>query len=123
MSSIVTIERMQKKLRYWIFFLCVLNPVLLIAANQEINLHAETWDVPRYGEALLRIPELQDIVKQWMVQPQKTIHLRYPGGEAGELWVGELKDWLVSLGVASKSIQISAGSDAEDVINMKLVAL
>ena len=39
------------------------------------------------------------------------IELRYPGGEEGELWVGELMDWLISLGIPSKYLVAVPGSD------------
>lgn len=91
------------------------------AQSDSVELRAETWDIPRHGEVLLNVPELSTIVRQWMKKPQQRIELRYPGGEEGELWVEELKGWLVSLGVPSNVILLSPGSDAGDVINMVLI--
>jgi len=104
--------------------LLLLNSVFSInafAQGDSVKLHAETWDVPRHGEVLLNIPELSTIVKQWMKNTHQKIELRYPGGEEGELWVEELKGWLVSLGVPSSVILLSPGSEAEDIINMVLI--
>ena len=91
------------------------------AEGSGIVLRAETWDMPRHGEALLKVPELAAVVNDWQKNPQQKIELRYPGGEEGELWVEELKDWLVSLGVPSGAIELSPGSDAQDIINMVLI--
>jgi len=93
----------------------------VVAENFNIELRAETWDVPRHGEALLKDPELSSVMQKWMLNPQQKIELRYPGGEEGELWVEELKDWFVSLGVPSHMIQLSPGSNAEDIINIVLI--
>ncbi|VAW61474.1 hypothetical protein MNBD_GAMMA10-846 [hydrothermal vent metagenome] len=89
-------------------------------ANRSIALHAETWDMARHGEALLKVAQLAQIVNEWQKSRQQKIQLRYPGGEEGELWVEELKDWLVSLGIPSANIELAPGSDAQDVINMAL---
>ena len=118
---------MKLKMNFKYLLLCVVMfSVPAYSKNIEAKavnetLHAETWDVPRHGEVLLNVPELAIIIKQWMLHPQKKIELRYPGGEAGELWVEELKDWLVSLGINSESIQITPGSGAEDIINLVLI--
>lgn len=104
------------------YLLILIIPVNVSAQSVNIQLRAETWDIPRHGEALLKVPELATILQKWMLNPQQKIELRYPGGEEGELWVEELKDWLVSLGVPSNAIQVSPGSDAEDIINMVLMS-
>lgn len=104
--------------------LLLLNCVLSINAYAQadsVELRAETWDISRHGEVLLNVSELSTIVKRWMENTQQKIELRYPGGEEGELWVEELKGWLVSLGVPSNVILLSPGSDAEDIINMVLI--
>lgn len=101
-------------------FNCVLS-INAFAQNDSVELRAETWDISRHGEVLLNVPELSTIVRQWMKNPQQRIELRYPGGEEGELWVEELKGWLVSLGVPSNVILRSPGSDAGDIINMVLI--
>jgi hypothetical protein len=88
----------------------------------SVELKAEQWDTPRHGETLIKQPELGRIVRHWLDHPDSLIEIRYPGGEEGELWVGELMDWLVSLGIPSSAMHRIPGSDAEDVINMVLVA-
>ncbi len=108
------------------FILLVVGLLISIngsARDVNIELHAETWDIPRHGETLLKVPELASVMQKWMANPQQKIELRYPGGEEGELWVEELKDWFVSLGVPSGLIQAFPGSHAEDVINIVLIKM
>ncbi len=95
----------------------------ILAKEVSVALQAETWDISRHGEVLLKVPALSQVMKKWMLNPQQKIELRYPGGEEGELWVEELKGWLVALGVPSNVIQISPGSHAEDVIDIVLLEL
>jgi len=101
--------------------LALLVTVNVFAEDVNTMLRAETWDIPRHGEALLNVPELSSVMQTWMVDPKQKIELRYPGGEEGELWVEELKDWFVSLGVPSNVIQVSPGSNAEDIINIVII--
>ena len=110
----------EKLPRYLLLLVCGLFSINVLAQEQGVKLRAETWDIPRHGELLIKVPELAKIVKQWLDNQQQTIELRYPGGEAGEIWVEELTDWLISLGIPARAIQVSPGSDAEDVINIVL---
>lgn len=101
--------------------LSLLISINVYAQDVSIELRAESWDIPRHGESLLTVPELSKVMQKWMTDPSKKIELRYPGGEEGELWVEELKDWFVSLGVPSSIIQLSPGSHAEDIINIVII--
>lgn len=107
----------------WLLLVAALVSFNVFAAKNSIELRAETWDIARHGEVLLKVPELVSIVNDWQKNLQQKIELRYPGGEEGELWVEELKDWLVSLGVPSENIELAPGSDAQDVINMVLIKM
>lgn len=91
------------------------------AAEFSVSLRAEQWDMPRHGEALIKQPELGKIVDNWKQHPDQIIEIRYPGGEEGELWVRELMDWLVALGIPSSAMVHVPGSGAEDLINLVLV--
>jgi len=108
-----------------VIFACLILSLLIsinvYAQDVNIELRAESWDIPRHGETLLTVPELSMVMQKWMIDPSRKIELRYPGGEEGELWVEELKDWFVSLGVPSSIIQLAPGSNAEDIINIVIV--
>ena len=103
-----------------LLLLCLMSSNLFADSN-IVQLQAETWDVSRHGERLIKIPELATIINHWSDNPDLKIELRYPGGEEGDLWVEEFIGWLVSLGVPSSEIQKVPGSDAEDIINISLI--
>ena len=112
-----------KGLLYFVVMFSYLLSTSVFAQDVNVNLRAETWDMQRHGEALLKVPELSIIMQKWIADPRQIIELRYPGGEEGELWVEELRDWYIALGVPSNAIQLSPGSDAKDIINIVLIKL
>lgn len=108
-------------MRYFFLTFLLFMGLPVAAEDFNISLTAEQWDMPRHGEALLQQPELASLVKQWQQTPESVIEIRYPGGEAGELWVGELMDWLIALGVPSNAMQALAGSGEQDRIYLVLL--
>ena len=110
-----------KTFRTLVWLLLGSVPILSFAEVSSVELKAEQWDIPRHGETLLKQPELGKIVRQWLRQPEARIEIRYPGGEEGELWMRELMDWLIALGLPSSSMHPVPGSGAEDVVRLVLV--
>ncbi len=94
----------------------------LSAEPDMIAVTAEQWAIPRHGERLLKMPEVKKIMNLWHKNPQQMIEISYPGGEDGELWLTELKDWLIALGVSSANIKSIAGSGSKDIIKLTVVA-
>ena len=90
-------------------------------ADAVWQLHAEQWELARSGETILSLPVLKQVIKAWLSDKQTMIEIQYPGGEDGEFWVQELTDWLVSLGIPSKTIVTTPGSGADDVIKFNIV--
>ncbi len=84
------------------------------------TLYAEQWEISRSGESILSLPVLNKMINAWLDNRLKKIEIQYPGGEEGELWVHELVDWLVSLGIPLDRMIIVPGSGADDVINFAL---
>ena len=93
----------------------------VVAAPVETELHAEQWELSRNGERLLAIDGLAELVKQWSSDNRQKIELQYPGGEEGELWVHQLMDWLVALGIPSTSLVMVPGSGQGDIIRLRVI--
>lgn len=85
------------------------------------ELTAEQWELSRGGERLVKLPTMQQIVNRWSASSGQVIELQYPGGEEGELWVSELRDWLISLGIPSKYLQTVPGSGRDDLIRFTFI--
>lgn len=95
-------------------------PVSAWSATQQAVVSAEQWELSRNGERMVQLQALQKTVGAWDNVDRHVIELQYPGGEEGELWVNELKDWLISLGVPSKYLVIVPGSGQDDIIRLRL---
>lgn len=93
-------------LLFFILFCCL--PVQA-ASVRIFSLSADTWARPRSGEVLPQMEALRLAVDYWHGLGDAAIMLRYPSVDSGELWAAELKDWLVSLGIPSRSIYLSPG--------------
>ncbi len=91
-----------------------------VARAAEYSIHAEIWARPRSGEALLALPAVQSLLRDFDANPRATIEIRYPGGEEGVLWAEELQDWLVAFGVPSRRIDAAVGSGVQDSIRLLL---
>jgi len=91
------------------------------ASPVETELHAEQWELSRSGERLLGITGLADVVNEWSTDTRQQIELQYPGGEEGELWVYQLMDWLVALGIPSASQVAVPGSGEGDLIRLRVI--
>ncbi len=79
-------------------------------------LTAADWSRPRSGEAVLELAPVRAAVQDWMAHPERHLVVTYAGGESGSLWAAELKDWLVSLGVATGHIELRPGGTDPDSI-------
>ena len=82
---------------------------------------AEQWAIPRHGERIINMSEIKTIIQAWQKNPKQLIEISYPGGESGELWLTELKDWFIALGISSANIKAVAGSGSKDIIKLTVV--
>lgn len=84
------------------------------APPDAYTLSADQWAQQRSGGALLKLQPLQAAVHVWLAEPQAHIVIRHAASDAGNLWAGELTDWLVSLGVPSDRIDRQTSADQPD---------
>lgn len=104
-----------------LLLLC-LSVTALHAEVSEYVITAEQWAIPRHGERLLKLPALKRLFSQWHANSEQVIEISYPGGEQGELWVRELQDWLIALGVPSDKLRVVAGSGGKDLIKLSVLS-
>ena len=103
-------------------FLFLLTPVFLNAEQLDAVITAEQWAIPRHGESVLKMDPLSHLLNEWQKNSDQIIEISYPGGENGELWLRELKDWLIALGVSSTKIKSIAGSGAKDIVKLSVLS-
>lgn len=61
---------------------------------------------PRDTLRVLRQPVIARALKRLVGDSGAVLEIAFPGGEAGRLWAGELRDRLVALGLESGRIQL-----------------
>ena len=94
----------------------------LLAQDSPVYiLKASEWNVPRTTAAILHMPALRHTIQAYNKQPKATIQIHYPGGDEGTLWASELRSWLVSLGVASRHIELMPGSRKGGQLELQVV--
>jgi hypothetical protein len=99
--------------------ICTMGICLLLipqpAAAAELLTRAE-WPAVRSGTVVVRIPALQRVMRRFEGMKQGVIVIQYPGGDRGNAWALELRDWLVALGVASNQVLLEPGSGFPDTM-------
>jgi len=87
------------------------------AAGEPRLLPAEEWLMPRSGDRLVEWEPLAAVVREWdAAEVPSRIVIEYPGGEQGSLWVAELEDWLVTLGVPQAAISTRPGGSEDGLL-------
>lgn len=103
-----------KKMPGVLALLLLLIPLSLFA--DRVTITADQWARPRTGEAIASLGTLNKLIEALDRQPEAQIVIRYAADENGTLWAEELRSWLVSLGIASRRITLSAGLEKSDII-------
>jgi hypothetical protein len=97
----------------------VLSPAV-VARDETWTLGADTWAQPRDGRAVASMAPLPEAVNAWSRNTERRLLIHYPGGEDGQLWAYELRSWLVALGVPLDRLELVAGSQQTDLIELEL---
>lgn len=93
-----------------------------VPGARTFTLSVDDWARPRSGDTIVGFQALRDMAAIWSAgSGQATIEIRYPGGDEGSLWAGELADWLVALGIPSNRIQLTPGNARADRIDLLIV--
>lgn len=96
----------------------ILAAALAVPAVGHVLL-ADDWARPRTGDRVAAMPVLRAAVGEWLEQPQSTIMVVHPGGEAGTLWGTEVRDWLVALGVEPDRVALLPGGPRDDAVLLR----
>ena len=82
------------------------------------SLSADEWARPRGGDMIPELDAVRAAVSYWGRGSDSLLVIRHPGGDSGELWAAELRDWLISLGLPSDYIRLVPGTQSADQINL-----
>ena len=82
------------------------------------TLSADEWARPRSGAVIPEFEAVRAAVRYWEQVGRGMIVIRHPGEDTGEVWAAELRDWMISLGVAADFIRLRAGNQDADEIDL-----
>ena len=105
-----------------LLFGMLLVPISMVQALETSHiLTAEQWAIPRNVETIIQMPALASAMAELQATPGGRLLIRYPGGDAGTLWMNELHSWLVSLGLSSSDMERVPGSANSKVIELEVL--
>jgi hypothetical protein len=108
-------------MKSWLFAALCLLPLSANAVDRLLGY--DTWARPRSASAVLQMPAVADAMRDWSQAVEGSrLYIRYPGGESGNLWALELRDWLVALGLPLERIVVSPGSARADELLLFVAA-
>lgn len=96
-------------------------PLYAAELSKITLLNAEQWEVARADAGVRTVGALAETQQRWSLDPTQLIELHYPGGEEGELWVSQLINWFVALGIPSSRLVAVPGSGRADVISLRVI--
>ncbi len=103
-----------------LFLCCLLGAGAAVADERSWSLSADGWARPRDGQSVARMAPLPEAIAAWSADTAQRLVIHYPGGEDGQLWAFELRSWLVALGVPQEKLELVAGSQQADRIEIEL---
>ncbi len=94
------------------------DPVVAANTARIFTLSADEWARPRSGAVIPRLAAVRAAVDYWDKGVDALVLIHHPGEDSGVLWASELRDWLISLGVPSDYIRLTAGTQEADQIKL-----
>ena len=82
----------------------------------------ENWPDRRTTKTVLSILPIKKLMELFVENPRHQVTIRYPGGDKGNAWALELREWLVALGIPSNYIVLEPGSGGQDRLLLLLEA-
>lgn len=80
----------------------------------------DEWPDIQRGIQITQFAPLAKVVNELDRTPDASLVVLYPGGESGQAWATEIRDWLVALGVPSRSIALRPGSGEPGALGLQV---
>ena len=85
-------------------------PITLLA----MELRYQDWPQRRSAYAVLKLDQVRAVLSVFSEEGGQNVIVRHPGGDVGNAWALEFREWLVALGVPSHFITLEPGSGGAD---------
>jgi len=80
----------------------------------EMSLRYYDWPQRRSAHAVLELDPVRAVLSIFSEEGGQNVIVRHPGGDGGNAWALEFREWLVALGVPSQFITLEPGSGGAD---------
>ena len=80
----------------------------------EQPIFGENWPDRRTTKTVLSIQPIKKLLELFVESTRYQVTIRHPGGDKGNAWALELREWLVALGIPSHYIVLEPGSGGQD---------
>jgi len=80
----------------------------------EMPLRYQDWPQRRSAHAVLELDPVRAVLSVFSEKGDQNVIVRHPGGDGGNAWALEFREWLVALGVPSHFITLEPGSGGAD---------
>ncbi|HET7634015.1 MAG TPA: hypothetical protein VFK51_04730 [Burkholderiales bacterium] len=97
-----------------------LTGVAGVAHADTYRITPDEWAQPRSGAEMAAMAPVRAAVQDWMKHPGDHIVILHSGDDIGSLWSSEVHDWLVSLGIPSRSIETRISGQDENTVTLSV---
>jgi len=80
----------------------------------------EEWPAIQRGIQVTQYAKLARVVDELERTPNATLVILYPGGEAGQAWAMEIRDWLVALAIPARFVAMRPGSGVPGALGLQV---
>lgn len=80
----------------------------------------DAWPTIQRGIQVTQFAPLVNVVNEFDRAPESSLVILYPGGEAGQAWATEIRDWLVALGIPGRRIALRPGSGVPGSLGLQV---
>jgi hypothetical protein len=80
----------------------------------EMPLRYQDWPERRSAHVMLELDSVRAVLSVFSEKGGQNVIVRHPGGDSGNAWALEFREWLVALGVPSHFITLEPGSGGAD---------
>lgn len=100
--------------------LCAIWITAIAPAGATQYIDPDAWPTIQRGIQVTQYAPLARVVNEFDRSPEASLVILYPGGEAGQAWATEIRDWLVALGVPSRRIALRPGSGVPGALGLQV---
>lgn len=91
---------------------CALLPAAGTAAERTVT--RADWSAPATVEAAASRPALNGVLAAYLGERGQWVRIAHGGDSRGSAWAGEVRGWLVALGIPGERIRLDPGMASPD---------